>query len=142
MRRAYIPRALRERIWAQAKGQCGYCRTQEVVSGVALQVEHITPQARGGSTVEDNLWLACGQCNLHKRPRILGLDPQTGDRVQLFDPRRQAWTEHFAWTAGTTLIEGKTPIGRATVAMLQLNRTLLVEARRVWIAAGSHPPPD
>jgi hypothetical protein len=140
MTRAYVPRAIRERIRARAKGRCGYCLSQEVLSGQPLEIEHISPQAHGGATVEENLWLACGQCNLHKRERIAGVDPQTGDLVRLFDPRRQVWDEHFVWAAGATLIEGITATGRATVVALQLNRPLLVSARRIWVEAGWHPP--
>ncbi|WNZ24154.1 mitochondrial large ribosomal subunit protein uL30m [Leptolyngbya sp. NK1-12] len=32
------------------------------------------------------------------------------------------WSEHFAWSEDTTLIIGLTPIGRATVQTLRLNR--------------------
>jgi len=39
-------------------------------------------------------------------------------------------------------IIGLTPIGRATIATLKLNRPLLIRARRVWIRAGEHPPKD
>jgi hypothetical protein len=142
MSRAYLPRAIRERIWSAAKGRCGYCLSQEAVSGLPLQIEHIVPLARGGKTIEENLWLACGSCNAHKGTRVFGVDPQTSDRVRLFDPRRQVWSEHFTWAAGATVIEGVTPTGRATVAALQLNRPLVVDARRVWVAAGWHPPAD
>jgi HNH endonuclease len=142
MTRTYVPRAIRERVWVQAKGRCGYCLSQEVVTGLPLEIEHIIPQARDGATVEDNLWLACGQCNNHKDKRLFGTDPVTGTRVRLFDPRRQVWSEHFAWTAGDTLNEGTTATRRATVVALHLNRSLLVDARRVWVAAGWHPPPD
>jgi len=47
---------------------------------------------------EDNLWLACSLCNSHKGERVTSLDPVTGDIVRLFDPRRQVWQAHFAWT--------------------------------------------
>jgi hypothetical protein len=142
MTRTYIPRAIRERVWAQAKGRCGYCLSREIVTGLPLEIEHIIPQARGGTTNEDNLWLACGQCNNRKGKRLFGIDPVTGARVRLFDPRRQVWSDHFAWTAGGILIEGMTATGRATVFALHLNRSLLVDARRAWVAAGWHPPPD
>jgi hypothetical protein len=38
------------------------------------------------------------------------------------------------------LIIGRTAIGRATVAALQINRTELLNLRRVLRAAGEHPP--
>jgi hypothetical protein len=35
---------------------------------------------------------------------------------------------------------GKTPVGRATIVRLQLNRFGLVNYRRVLAAVGEHPP--
>jgi hypothetical protein len=39
-------------------------------------------------------------------------------------------------------IIGQTPVGRATVVALRLNNEYVVPSRRVWIAAGWHPPAD
>jgi len=47
-----------------------------------------------------------------------------------------------AWGREADVIIGLTPIGRATVEALQLNRPHLVLSRRVWHAAGWHPPKD
>ena len=44
---------LRERIAEQAHHRCGYCLTQEVVSGIPLTLEHIIPRAKGGQDVEE-----------------------------------------------------------------------------------------
>jgi len=41
-----------------------------------------------------------------------------------------------------TLIRGKTPVGRATVIALQMNHPDMIEARRLWVMAGWHPPQD
>jgi hypothetical protein len=38
--------------------------------------------------------------------------------------------EHFTWTESGTRIEGLTPTERATVVVLELNRALLMGARR------------
>jgi hypothetical protein len=35
-----------------------------------------------------------------------------------------------------------TPVGRATVVALRLNNEYVVPSRRVWGAAGWHPPAD
>ena len=74
--------------------------------------------------------------------QIAAADPQTGEIVRIFDPRREAWTDHFGWSTEGDLILGKTPTGRATIAAIRLNRAELVEARRAWIIAGWHPPKD
>jgi len=35
---------------------------------------------------------------------------------------------------------GITPVGRATMVVLKLNRTVLLHSRRFWREAGWHPP--
>lgn len=142
MSKAYISKALRERVARQANQRCGYCLTQTAVVGAAMEIEHLIPESLGGLTEEANLWLACSLCNNHKADRIAALDPESTEVVRLFDPRRQHWHEHFAWHADSTLIAGITPAGRATVLALQLNRPALVEARRLWANVGWHPPAD
>ncbi|MDZ7379897.1 MAG: HNH endonuclease [candidate division KSB1 bacterium] len=138
----YIPKALRARIAAQARHRCGYCLTSEAIVGAPMEINHIVPRSLGGLTEEGNLWLACPLCNEHKGVRTVALDPLTGEMVPLFNPRRQAWQEHFAWTAEGDRIIGLTAIGRATVIALNLNRPSLVKARQAWVAAGWHPPKD
>lgn len=140
MTRVSIPKEARARVADQARHRCGYCQTQEEVVGMPLEIEHIIPLAAGGDSNEENLWLACPRCNLHKADRSHAPDPQTGESVSLFDPRRQRWEEHFAWDQGGLMISGRTATGRATVAALQLNNAFVVRSRRVWTGWGWHPP--
>jgi hypothetical protein len=136
----YISEAVRARVRASAGDRCGDCLSpQRLVLGW-LEIEHIVPQAAGGSDDEDNLWLACRLCNNYKSDQREGLDPESGQRVPLFDPRRQQWSEHFAWSADGTRVIGRTPCGRATVIGLHLNNVIAVMVRREWVAAGWHPP--
>jgi hypothetical protein len=131
---------LRQRIAEQAHHRCGYCLTQEVVSGVPLTLEHIIPKAKGGQDAEENLWLSCRLCNEAKGALTEAIDPETGVTVPLFNPRTQVWAEHFAWSEDSTRIIGQTPMGRATVVALSLNNELRVRARAIWVEAGWHPP--
>jgi hypothetical protein len=62
--------------------------------------------------------------------------------VRLFDPCHQVWSEHFCWTPEGDRIIGLTSTGRATVAALNMNRPVLVSARRLWVSVGWHPPKD
>jgi 5-methylcytosine-specific restriction endonuclease McrA len=137
-----VPRALRDRVAAQARHRCGYCLTTEAVAGSSMEIDHIIPWAEGGPTVEENLWLVCTGCNKRKGNRIAALDPETGRLVSLFDPRRNVWQEHFVWSTDGTLVAGLTPVGRVTVEALRLNRPELVRARRRWVTVGWHPPAD
>ena len=142
MSHARISRALRDRVAQTAQFRCGYCLTAAVLVGTELELEHILPRSRGGKSEELNLWLACSDCNDIKSDRITGIDPATGRRVRLFNPRLQSWSRHFVWLEGGVIIAGKTAAGRATVEALRLNRAALVRSRRVWVIAGLHPPDD
>lgn len=142
MTSAYIPKQLRERVAEQARHRCGYCLISEDVVGISMEVDHLMPQALGGLTAEENLWLACPACNGFKGHRISARDPETGQLVRLFNPREQIWKEHFLWVESGCRIVGRTAVGRATIQALRLNRPLLVKARRGWVRAGWHPPDD
>lgn len=142
MSKAYIPKALRERVEEQAQHRCGYCLSQEEVIGASMEIDHLLPEALGGLTEEENLWLACTFCNSYKGDQFAALDPETGELVRLFNPRLQRRIEHFAWTPEGDQVIGLSPAGRATVSALKLNRPILVRARRRWVTAGWHLPGD
>lgn len=133
---------IRQRVVQQAGNHCGYCLSaQEYVMG-QLEIEHIRPTARGGDDTEDNLWLACRLCNGYKGAQTAAFDPQSGDRVDLFNPRLQSWSEHFQWSVSGIEILGKTAQGRATVVALQLNNPVALTVRKNWVSAGWHPPEE
>ncbi len=72
----------------------------------------------------------------------MGIDPETQNEVPLFNPRTQIWSEHFQFSDGYSLILGLTPIGRATVSRLKINREYVVRARKRWQVIGWEPPLD
>lgn len=131
---------MRQRLAEEAGHRCGYCLSAEFLSGIPLTIDHIVPSALGGSDELENLWMACRPCNELKRIQTQAENPETGETAPLFNPRMQNWHEHFQWDKEGTRVIGLTPTGRATVAALQLNRELLVEARFRWVVAGWHPP--
>lgn len=123
-----MDRATRDLVRKRAEHRCEYCRRHQRHSPLTPhQIEHIVPKKHGGSEQLDNLALACLSCNLHKGPNLAGLDPQSGRLTELFNPRVQYWAEHFD-LEGAMLI-GLTPIGRATVAVLNMNADQLVSLR-------------
>lgn len=135
-----IPTALREQVLAEAGGLCAYCQSAEALLGVVFEIDHIIPQSAEGETSADNLCLSCPTCNRHKAARQTAEDPLSGESASLYHPRVQSWSDHFAWIDdGITLI-GLTPTGRATIALLRINRPVLVQMRRYWVALGLHPP--
>lgn len=131
---------LRTSVRQRAGNRCEYCLShQDYIMGW-LQIDHIYPIAKGGEDREDNLCLSCELCNQYKWTKTEELDPESGVRVQLFNPRQQKWQEHFVWTEDGTRIMGMTACGRATVLALKLNNSLAVTVRRNWVKAGWHPP--
>jgi len=54
---------------------------------------------------------------------------------------RQRWAEHFRWSdAAPEVVEGLTPVGRATITLLDMNSHRHVAIRRWLIVLGMHPP--
>jgi hypothetical protein len=100
------------------------------------------PRAAGGTHDLSNLAFSCLGYNNFKYIHTEAADPTTGETVPLYHPRRDSWSDHFAWREEFTEIVGLTATGRATVVRLQLNRLGVVNLRRVLRLAGVHPPPD
>ncbi len=140
MSRDYIAAALRRLVFQRSKGYCEYCRSPGRFALGSMEIEHTMPLSRGGRTVGKNLALACRGCNQNKGSQIEGIDSVSLESVQLYNPREMGWDDHFAWGQGTLLVVGKTPTGRATVAVLRLNREGVVNLRRLMIHSGEHPP--
>jgi hypothetical protein len=108
------------------------------LQGASFHVEHVTPRCAGGATELSNLAMACPSCNLRKADRTSAIDPQSGDRVALFHPVRQTWSTHFRLMGYR--IEGLTPVGRATVAALDLNNPRRQRIRAAEQNLGLFPP--
>lgn len=143
MQRSSIPKSLDEKVRAAARNRCGYCLSPQHLVMARLEIEHIIPKSRGGTSSEDNLWLSCPLCNNAKRDRTSAVDPISGTESLLFNPRTQKWTDHFRWSKDGLRIEGLSPTGRATVSLLQLDSdTDMLLVRSYWIQAGWHPPGD
>lgn len=137
-----ISRAVKQKIRRAAKNRCGYCLTPQEIVSMPFEIEHIRPLAEGGTDDEENLWLACRNCNGFKHAKTKALDPITKTEVSLFNPRTQDWNEHFEFGEDKTEITGKTDCGRATVIALRLNFEPAVNARKLWVSVGWFPPKD
>lgn len=137
-----ISRALDEKIRQQAKHRCGSCLSPQSLTAYKLEIEHLFPQALGGETIEENLWLACSSCNRHKAMKVRAIDLITKKSVRLFNPRSQNWHEHFEFSPDLVEILGSMACGRATVASLQLNNFYQKTARAAWVEDGRFPPSE
>jgi hypothetical protein len=112
--------ATRVSVRHRAENRCEYCQLpQSAEAFFTFHVEHIVARQHGGGDDAENLALACYHCNLHKGTNLTTVDAQTGTILELFHPRTMNWAEHFerrgAW------IEGRTPTGRGTAALLRMN---------------------
>lgn len=133
----YVPAALRRLIVARAGNRCEYCKLSQQGQAATFHVDHIVPVAGGGATTADNLALACVACSLHKAARLVAADPETGEDVPIYHPRQQLWREHFRWD--DVQVVGNTPVGRATVTALKMNRALMLAIREEERLIGRHP---
>ena len=132
-----IPAGLRHAVWQRARVHCEYCLISEQDSLAPHEPDHIVAAQHGGLAVLENLALACYDCNHHKGPNLASLDPQTGQSVFLFNPRRQRWTEHFRLDGA--VIAPLTPLGRATAALLRFNEPQRIRLRLELQKAGTYP---
>lgn len=131
--------ARRRAVHTRAGGRCEYCHTPDSFVPGSFAVEHIVPRAKGGRTHMPNLALSCPACNGHKYNKTEGVDPLNLTLIRLFNPRKQHWEEHFAWSDDFTFIVGLTPTGRATIATLHMNQQKMVNLRRLLTLARLHP---
>lgn len=136
---AYISETLRQEVIKRARGCCEYCQMQQVVI-VFMEIDHIIPESQGGKTSSENLCLACVGCNGFKLNFQTGIDPETSQEISLYNPRIQKWYEHFSWSADGLNLTGLSPVGRATIERLRLNRAEIRISRQLWVEAGWHPP--
>jgi 5-methylcytosine-specific restriction endonuclease McrA len=126
---------LREAVRRRAEFRCEYCRLPESAVDETFPVDHVVARKHRGRTVMQNLALACLRCNVHKGSDLTGIDPADGTVVRLFDPRSDAWAQHFAVNDAATII-GITPTGRTTVALLRMNTVERVLLRREVLLDG------
>ncbi|MEM6312648.1 MAG: HNH endonuclease signature motif containing protein [Planctomycetota bacterium] len=127
----------RRKVMERAGDRCEYCRMPSAGLASRLQVDHVRPRQHGGSDDLDNLAAACDRCNNQRGPNLSGFDPETDLITPLFDPRVQAWDEHFA-VVGLEVV-GLSPEGRATVHLLEMNRQHYVTMRRLLVAIDMWP---
>ena len=133
----YVSTALRTQVRENAGDRCDYCLIADSLSAKRHEVDHIYAEKHGGATTFANLCLSCYYCNRHKGSDLCSLDPTTGDLVSLFHPRHDRWQAHFV--LNNALIDGKTPTGRVTVALLQINTQERIAERQLLIRLSQYP---
>ena len=133
-----IPLRLVKLVRERAGDVCEYCVLPQASQEATFHVDHVLPRSQNGPTQLENLALACVTCSLRKAARTTAIDPRTGNAVPLFNPRTDIWSEHFAFTT-TWRLRGRTPVGRATIEVLGMNRPAIVLIRRELVLLNRFP---
>jgi len=125
---------LKAQVRRRARFRCEYCQFPERFAELSFQIDHIIARQHSGKNDTANLAFACFRCNSHKGTNLAGIDPRSGRVIRLFHPRQDAWEENFAWNGSR--LNGLTPVGRATISVLRINRPDAVLARAALIEEG------
>jgi hypothetical protein len=133
MSTTHIPLTLRRQVYDRAGGCCEYCLIPETAVFAPHEIDHIISQKHGGKTDNENLALSCTLCNKHQGSDLSSVDPDSGDIVPLFHPRRDRWTDHFQLNGAQFV--ALSAVGRATIRLLQLNHPYRMEERELLLAA-------
>ncbi len=131
---------LRRLVWERAGSHCEDCLVHQEFDLLPQHVDHVIARKHKGPDAAENLALACVNYSLAKGPNIAGRDSRTGKLTPLFHPRTQVWSDHFRWNGPS--VAGRTAVGRATVAVLNMNLPDRVALRQMLIADGLFPPAD
>ena len=131
--------ASKELVRQRAGNRCEYCHLpQDATPFLKFHIEHVI--AKQHTPDDDNpddlkrLALSCDRCNLFKGPNLSSIDPDSGEIVNLFNPRTDNWNDHFEICGGK--IVGLTPKGRASARLLNMNDSRRVDLREQWLEEG------
>lgn len=118
--------------------KCAYCG----IENVPLQVEHIQPKAKGGSSRISNLCLACEKCNLKKGTQgieiFLAKKPDVLKRIlsQSKRPLKDAAAVNSTrWLLFNRLKEMGLPVSTGSGGLTKFNRTRLNLPKTHWLDA-------
>ena len=118
--------------------KCAYCG----VENTPLEVEHIHPKSKGGSSRVSNLTIACRNCNLAKGNRdikdFLSGEPDILPRVLKFASRPlkdAAAVNSTRWAVFENLKQTGLPVTTGTGGRTQYNRTRMGLPKSHWLDA-------
>lgn len=123
-----VPEAVRRLVATRAGHRREYYLLHQRDSYTPHQVDHIVSQKHAGTSDLQNLAWSWIRCNAWKGSDVSSVDPNTGQIVPLFHPRRDRWSDHFEIRGH--VIEPLTAIGYMTVTLLRLNSAQRFAERR------------
>lgn len=129
---------IREYLLNKWDRKCAYCG----VTDTPLQVEHIHPKAKGGSSRISNLCLACEKCNVRKGTQnieqFLAKKPQVLTQIlsQAKCPLKDAAAVNSTrWALFNRLRATNLPVFTGSGGLTKFNRTRLSLAKTHWLDA-------
>ncbi len=132
-----VSKALRQQVAARAVFRCEYCLVPERFLATTFHVDHVRSIKHGGATVLDNLAFACPHCNQNKGSDVATFTDDEGQNtIRLYNPRLDDWGLHFEVVNGS--ISSISPIGMATVKLLEFNQPDRIIFRQALIASGMY----
>lgn len=138
--KGHINASLRREVIERAGNCCEYCRISQADQFFTFEIDHIIAEKHRGPTHSNNLCLSCPDCNAFKGSDISSIDWDGDQRLTpLFNPRNQAWADHFRVDWATGVIDPLTPEGRVTIFLLHLNDAERATDRKLLIDAALYP---
>ena len=129
---------IREYLLEKWGRKCAYCNAQNV----PLEIEHIHPSSKGGSSRVSNLTIACRHCNEAKGNQelkdFLAQKPELLNRItkQAKKPLKDAAAVNSTrWQLFNRLKETSLPVETATGGRTKYNRTRLELPKTHWLDA-------
>lgn len=107
--RGAISKAMRFEVYKRDKFACQYCGSK--APDVTLNVDHVVPVAKGGTTHLMNLVTSCHACNNGKRDRLLEDDSAVTvarHQAELIEERRQQVELMAQWQVQLARLEPET----------------------------------
>ncbi len=123
---------VREYLLEKWNRTCAYCGAKDT----PLQIEHITPKARGGSNRVSNLTLACGPCNLKKGTQTAEEFGFPKIQAQAKKPLKDAAAVNATrWAVWRMFADTGLPVEVGTGGRTKYNRTGQGYGKAHWIDA-------
>lgn len=126
----YVSVLLRRQVINRAGPCCEYCQLPVDQSYKTFEIDHVIAEKHGGRTELENLAFACYYCNKYKGSDLASVDPETGELVFIFHPRKDTWGSWFSNDHQAKINSGS-PRGRATAQMLRFNEPDRIRERNL-----------
>ena len=137
MSQTYVPAEMRRLVIGRAARRCEYCLIHEDDTYFGCEVDHVVSEKHGGLTVVENLAYACLVCNRYKGSDLGSILVPSGDLIRFFNPRIDAWSEHFAFDG--VAIKPLTAIGQVTERIFRFNVVERLMEREALRVIGRYP---